>query len=309
MIELFNINHYKIDTSRFSNLLHDEVVDEFEHSFAEYVGAKYACFANSASSLLFLSLLGKNATIKIPSTIPPVVPNVIVNTNNKIQFYDDIEWIGHQYRLHDNIYDSAQEVTRGQYKKLNDPNALVIFSFYPTKPVGGCDGGMVVSDNKETINWYRMMVLNGMNHSSNNWERKQIAAGYKMHGNSIQAYVANENLKKLNPKNDRLDKIRDLYNKQLGYENNTSRHLYRIRVKDNATFIQMMKKEGIVCGIHYKHCHEQSFYGDCRNLVASKKESKQTVSIPYHEKLTKYEINKVINYALKYWLTKKGDTN
>jgi len=299
MIELFNINNYVVDTSSLNNLLHGEIVCEFEETFASYVGAKCSCFANSASSLLFLSLLGKDATIRIPSTIPPVVPNVIANTNNKIQFYDDIEWVGHQYHLHDNIYDSAQEVTRDQYKKLNDPNALVIFSFYPTKPVGGCDGGMVASDNKETIDWYRMMVLNGMNYSSNNWERKQITAGYKMHGNSIQAYVANENLKKLNYKNERLDEVRDLYNKQLGYEN-TSRHLYRIRVKDNAVFIQMMKKEGIVCGIHYEHCHEKSFYGECWDLEASERESKQTVSIPYHENLTKQEVNKVVNYVNKF---------
>jgi dTDP-4-amino-4,6-dideoxygalactose transaminase len=299
MINLFNVNSYTVDTSRFSNLLHDDAVQEFECALAEYVGAKYAAFANSASSLLFLSLLNYNTTIQLPSTIPPVVPNVIVNTNNKIEFYDDIEWVGHQYHLHDNIYDSAQEVTRDQYKKLNDPNALVVFSFYPTKPVGGCDGGMVVSNDKEAIDWYRMMVLNGMNYSSNNWERKQITAGYKMHGNSIQAYVANENLKKLNYKNERLDEVRDLYNKQLGYEN-TSRHLYRIRVKDNATFIQMMKKDGIVCGIHYEHCHEKSFYGRFWDLEASERESKQTVSIPYHENLTKQEVNKVVNHVNKF---------
>jgi len=308
MIELFNINHYKIDTSRFSNLLHDEVVCEFEQAFAEYVGAKYACFANSASSLLFLSLLKYNTTIRLPSTMPPVVPNVVINTDNKIQFYDDINWVGNAYHLHENIFDSAQEVSKNQYENYANDDALVIFSFYPTKPIGGCDGGMVVSNNREAIDWYRMMVLNGMNYSSNNWERKQITAGYKMHGNSIQAYVANENLKKLNHKNQRLDEIRDLYNKQLGYEN-TSRHLYRIRVKDNAVFIQMMKKEGIVCGIHYEHCHEKSFYGGCWDLAVSKKESKQTVSIPYHEKLTKHQINKVINYSLKHCLAKSGGIN
>ena len=57
MIKLFHINNYDINTSRFSNLLHDDVVNEFEQNFADYVGAKYACSANSASSLLFLSLL------------------------------------------------------------------------------------------------------------------------------------------------------------------------------------------------------------------------------------------------------------
>jgi dTDP-4-amino-4,6-dideoxygalactose transaminase len=293
MINLFNINSYVVDTSSFKNLLHGDIVCEFEQAFAEYVGAKHACFANSASSLLFLSLLKYKTTIRLPSTIPPVVPNVVINTGNKIQFYDDISWVGGVYHLHENIFDSAQEVSKNQYRDYANEEALVIFSFYPTKPVGGCDGGMIVSNNRDEIDWYRMMVLNGMNYSSNNWERKQIAAGYKMHGNSIQAYVAYENLKKLEHKNNRLDEIRGHYNDELGYSN-TSRHLYRIRVDNNSQFIDMMKQEGIVCGVHYRHCHDRDFYGFGDPLPASEIESEQTVSLPFHEKLSKSERNKVI---------------
>ena len=68
MISLFNVNHYQIDTSKFSNLLHDEIVTEFEHRFAEYVGAKYACSANSASSLLYLALLNEKTPNKFVVT-------------------------------------------------------------------------------------------------------------------------------------------------------------------------------------------------------------------------------------------------
>ena len=113
----------------------------------------------------------------------------------------------------------------------------MIFSFYPTKPVGSCDGGMVVSDDKDTIDWYRMMTLNGMHFSENNWDRKHVAAGYKMHATSIQAYLANENLKKLDKKNERLGEISVVYNGAFGY-NNTSRHLYRVRVSNNKKFIE-----------------------------------------------------------------------
>ena len=123
--------------------------------------------------------------------------------------------------------------------------------------------------------------------------KKQIAAGYKMHGNSIQAHIAYENLKKLDHKNNRLDEIRGYYNDKLGY-NNTSGHLYRIRVSDNSKFVDMMKKEGIVCGIHYRHCHNKSFYECTDPLPISERESKQTVSLPFHEKLSKNDINKVI---------------
>lgn len=293
MIQLFNINHYDVDTSRFSNLLHDEIVTEFECRFAEYVGAKYACSANSASSLLFLALLNKKGVVTIPSTIPAVVPNVVINAGNEILFYDDIDWVGSSYRLHNNIIDSAQEVTRNQYRKLGEPDAEMIFSFYPTKPIGGCDGGMVVSDDKDIIDWYRMMTLNGMHFSENNWDRKHVAAGFKMHATSIQAYIANENLKKLNNKNERLDEICSAYNDSFSY-NNKSRHLYRIRVPNNKRFIKRMKELGVVCGIHYEHCHDKPFYKCQRKLLQSELESKRTVSIPFHEKLNNDQVSFII---------------
>jgi dTDP-4-amino-4,6-dideoxygalactose transaminase len=80
MIELFNIPNHKIDTSKFSHLLHGNIVQEFEKNFAEYVGAKYACSANSASSLIYLALKSFSPTaVSLPSTIPVVVPNMVVN--------------------------------------------------------------------------------------------------------------------------------------------------------------------------------------------------------------------------------------
>ena len=69
MIQLFNVNNHTIDTSEFSNLLHDEVVIKLERIIAQYVGAKYACSVNSATSVIFLSLLNKNVTIDLPSIL------------------------------------------------------------------------------------------------------------------------------------------------------------------------------------------------------------------------------------------------
>ena len=59
MINLFNINNHIIDTSKFSNLLHDSIVEDFENSIASYVGAKYAVSFNSATSAIFLALLNE----------------------------------------------------------------------------------------------------------------------------------------------------------------------------------------------------------------------------------------------------------
>ena len=72
IIPFFKGNDYKIDTSKFSNLLHDEIVKDFEEKIAEYVGARYCCSLNSATSAIFLILLEKREEILIPSMIPPV---------------------------------------------------------------------------------------------------------------------------------------------------------------------------------------------------------------------------------------------
>lgn len=299
MIKLFNTPNYKIDTKLFSNLLHDEVVNEFEEKFAKYVGAKYACMANSASSLIFLALINYNTKINIPSIMPPVVPNAIINSGNIIRFYDDVDWVGSCYRLHDNIYDSAQEVSKNQYALLNENNAIMIFSFYPTKPIPSCDGGMVVSNNKEYIDYFKIMTMNGMEYNKDSWKRKQITAGYKMHPNSIQAYIANKNLDKLDEKNERLNEIKQIYNEAFEL-NNTSNHLYRIRVNSNTDFINRMQVHNIQCGIHYTCCHKKKFYTNKNfDLPQSELEESKTVSIPFNEQLSNKQISKIINYVKK----------
>jgi len=301
MINLFHIPEYTIGTSEFSHLLHDEIIEEFERSFAKYVGAKYACFANSASSLIYLALKGLNTTVKIPSIMPPVVPNAIINSGNKLEFYDDVDWVGNMYKLHSGIWDSAQRVSRDQYPQVAKGTDVMIFSFYPTKPIGGCDGGMIVSDNKYTIDKYRAMVLNGTKPSENSWERKQIMFGYKMHGNSIQARIAYENFKKLDDKKHKINDIRNAFNLALGY-NNLSLHLYRIRVKDNNNFVEQMKQAGIQCGVHYKAFHKSPLLKNVvkyKPMPKSELEEKQTVSIPFHENLTKQNIEYIIEHVKK----------
>jgi len=305
LVDLFDIPNHIVDTSKFSHMLHGDIVSEFEESFAKYVGAKYACSANSASSLIYLALrrFSGQQLVQLPSTMPIVVPNAVVQAGHRIMFYNDIDWVGGYYHLHEDILDSAQQVDRNQYADLDRGDSIMIFSFYPTKPVSGCDGGIVVSNNKEKIDYFKMMTMNGTSLSNNSWSRKQEVAGCKMHWTSPQAFIANENLKKLDEKNSRLDEIRSVYNDAFGY-NNTSRHLYRIRVRQNASFIQKMWKVNIKCGIHYIHCHGHKAYKDhefsVADLTLSELESKRTVSLPFHEKLTDTEIDKIIHHVKEF---------
>jgi dTDP-4-amino-4,6-dideoxygalactose transaminase len=311
MINLFEVNDYKVDTSKFSNLLHDKIVREFEENFAAYVGAKYACSANSASSLICLSNVKCPSIFEIPSIIPIVVPNAIIRStepkaSRKAPYFlvrDNVGWVGGSYTICNSkstgmkVIDSAQKVERGQFKNEANPKDWMIFSFYPTKPVGGCDGGMIVSDDKDAIDWFRLATLNGTSPSHNNWERKICFAGWKMHINSIQADMANENLKRLDEKYEKLKRIRDIYNEALSCKN-TSNHLYRIKVRNNQIFIRAMQKLGITCGIHYKAVHLNEIYSkhifNDQAFPLSDKEQKTTASIPFHENLGGNDLESII---------------
>jgi dTDP-4-amino-4,6-dideoxygalactose transaminase len=306
VIQLFNINNHIIDTSEFSNLLHDEIVTEFEKEFALYVGAKYACSVNSATNAIFLSMLNKNTVVNIPSMIPPVVVNAIITSGNEVRFYDDVDWVGHSYVLHTfedyKIVDSAQKLEPNQFMKECEPNDLMIFSFYPTKPLGGSDGGMIVTDDYDKYKWFKSAVLNGMTYADNNWERGISFPGYKFYMSSIQAKIIMNNFENFDKKMRSLSSLVDIYNKELGYEN-TSNHLYRIEVLNNEKFIKSMKRVGIICGIHYSALHQNSIYNNDRQflrLPKTEKSQRRTVSLPMNENLsfneTEYIIDKVKEY-------------
>ena len=300
MIKLMHVNDYVIDTSQFRPLLNDPIVEEFENKIASFVGAKYACSIHSATMAIFLSLLEKEKTIiTIPSIIPPVVPNAIMPAGHGVKYKDDIDWVGHSYVLHDfgdyKVIDSAQQIEKNQFKKQANDQDLMIFSFYPTKPVGSIDGGMFVSNDKKKIDRLKTLSRYGTNFEDNSWERKFVLPGWKMYMNSVQAYVANENFKKLEEKTKRYDEIREIYNGEFGL-NNTSRHLYRLRVNNRDEFIGSMKEKGIQCGIHYRAVHDIKCYKPIisTDLPLSERESDITVSIPYHEMLTDKEIETVV---------------
>jgi dTDP-4-amino-4,6-dideoxygalactose transaminase len=299
MIGLFHIENYIVNTGLFDHALHDSGVVELEERFAEYVGAKYACSINSATNAIFLILLGKNTTVSAPSVIPPVVLNAIINSGNKIEFVDNIEWVGDSYVLHEfpdyKVIDSAQKVERNQFKKEASPLDLMFFSFYPTKPVGSLDGGMIVSDDYEKIVFFKESVLNGMSYARANWDRKIRFPGWKMYLNSFQAHIANKNLDRLPAKMERLTEIREYYNKNLDYNNNSS-HLYRIKVDDNKKWQKYMKENSVICGIHYEASHLNPIYnnGQISECPRSVEAANTMLSIPFHEKLTNGELDQIV---------------
>lgn len=301
MINLFNIPNYTINTANFSSLLHDNIVNEFTQNFCQYVGGKYGCAINSATNAIFLFSYYNKLHFKIPTMLPPVVLNAIINGGSTYEFVDNTRWVGNSYILYEDdsirIIDSAQEVVPRGF----DSKDIIIYSFYPTKPIGGCDGGMIVSNNKGVIDKFKILVMNGTSFTKHSWERQNETPGWKMYMNSIQAHITQKNLNNWRYKEQKLKDIARIYMDSLDCFNsykNFSRHLYRILVEDQERFITHMKNQGIVCGIHYPCLHFNPLYNynntKPSNLYYSEFQSKHTISIPFHENLTSVDIKRII---------------
>lgn len=299
MTNLFHLPNFKLNSNKFSHVLHDKNVLLLEEKLTSYVGAKYGVLVNSATCAIFLTLLDKNQIVKIPSLIPPVVINAILTSNNAYDYKDDVNWVGNSYVLHEfndyKIIDSAQKFEKDQFLKEAKENDLMIFSFYPTKPLGGIDGGLIVSNDKRKIDYLKILSFNGTTFSENNWEREIVMPGFKFYMSSVQANVILNNFLNLEKKYLRLAEIRDLYNESFNLKN-TSNHLYRINVSKRDNVLLEAKARGIICGIHYRAMHMHPVFKKPVVLPASEKEESTTLSIPFHEKLSKNEIKEIINF-------------
>ena len=207
--------------------------------------------------------------------------------------------MGSAYTLHQfqdyKIIDSAQQLDKNQFSQQANDEDLMIFSFYPTKPVGSIDGGMIVSNDEDKIRRLKILTRYGTNFEDNSWERKFVLPGWKMYMNSVQAWVGLENFKKLEAKAKRYDEIREYYNNAFGLSNK-SRHLYRLRTDDREEFMDSLKAADVQCGIHYRSVHDVDCYAPITEveLPLSIIESNSTVSIPYHEMMTDEEVETVI---------------
>ena len=304
MLNLFEFDNHVIDTSDFDHFLHGQIVKDFEQEICEYVGAKYAASFFSASYALYSIMNSKviqtPESVSIPSMIPAVVPNLLVDAGKKIKFTSDVDWVGNSYTLTDGVIDSAQRLDRNQFANECESDDLMVFSMYPTKPLPSLDGGIVVSNNKEKIDGLKSLSFYGMEYAEDSWSRVQKQVGFKAYMSTMQATIASRNLKNLDSRYERIDEIRDKYNSEFGLEN-TSRHLYRICVENNVESIPYFKEKGIITGIHYTPQHLNPVFGEHNDLREEfyfhemvTIPSRTTLSIPLHDKLTDEQVQYIM---------------
>lgn len=156
-----------------------DIVTIFEDKLARYAGSKYAVCLDSCSNSLFLCLKYlniKNDVIEIPKHTYASVPMQIIHAGNNIRFVDK-KWSGEYYLGSTSIVDGATRFRKDMY--ISDSYYCVSFHHRKTLKIGR--GGVILTDDKDFVDWCRPMIYDGR-HKEVLYKNDQLACiGYHMY--------------------------------------------------------------------------------------------------------------------------------
>lgn len=136
-----------------------KIVEMFEETVAEYTGAPYAVSVTSCTDALFLCCKAVQAVeVSIPAKTYLSVPMSIIHSGAMVKFTDE-EWEGIYQLKPYPVYDAAKRFTSGMYI----PGTHMCLSFHIKKHLKIGKGGMILTDNKEVVDWLRVARYEGRN--------------------------------------------------------------------------------------------------------------------------------------------------
>lgn len=187
-----------------------DIVDLFENKIAEYSGSKYAVSVDNCTNALFLCLkyLKVIDEVTIPSRTYISVPCTIINAGSKVKF-EDIKWSGSYQLKPYPIYDGAVRFRKGMYI----PGTYHCLSFHIRKHVPIGKGGMILTDDKNAYDWFKMARYEGRHQEILYRDDNFEMIGWNMYMTPEQAAKGLELFEKLkddNPDQDSSETCRDL---------------------------------------------------------------------------------------------------
>ena len=161
-----------------------KIVQMFEEEVAEYTGAPYAVAVDSCTNALFLCLKYVNVTsneVFIPSKTYLSVPMSIIHAGG-IPVFMEAEWSGLYQLAPFCIMDSAKRFTSDMYM----PTFFMCLSFHIKKNLSIGKGGMILTDDAEAVEWFKMARYEGR--SAKNYTEDNIKTlGWNMYMTPEQA--------------------------------------------------------------------------------------------------------------------------
>jgi dTDP-3-amino-2,3,6-trideoxy-4-keto-D-glucose/dTDP-3-amino-3,4,6-trideoxy-alpha-D-glucose/dTDP-2,6-dideoxy-D-kanosamine transaminase len=257
-------------------------------------------------------LIEKKITKKTKVILP-------VHWAGKVCYMDSIMKIANKYNL--NVIEDSCHAIGANYKKKSAGSFGIsgCFSFHPLKNINVWgDGGIICTNDKKFANKISLL----RNHGLINRNECKIF-GYNSRLDTLQAIVAYNLIKKnlkyitnrrifnsqyLDKKLSKLDQINIPQRK--AKNSKTVYHLYQIRVKEQKKLTNYLKKKGVDAKIHYPiPIHKQKAYLNkfkrrYKDLNITDMVSKEIISLPVHEFVTKKDLDFMVNIIKDFYKNK-----
>jgi len=234
---------------------------------------------------------------------------------------DEIKKIANHFNL--KIIEDAAHALPSSYKnkKIGTFSDAVCFSFYATKTLTTGEGGMVTTNNSKIAEKVRIQRLHGINgdawkryEQDNDWYYEVIDLGYKYNTTDIQSAIGLVQLEKLEWMRDERKMIAEKYKNAFAGKlnfinednnNESSWHLFVIKIGNRDELHQKLKEKGISTSVHFIPIHKHPYYKNrfsfdnekhpVANLVFE-----QSLSLPIYPGLGETEVEYIIKYVLEY---------
>ena len=179
-----------------------DVVDLFEKKMAEYAGSKYAVAVDNCTDAMFLCLkyLKADGEVILPKRTYVSVPCTVIHAGCQVKF-EDIKWSGAYQLTPYPVYDGATRMRKGMYA----PGSYYCISFHRRKHIPIGKGGMILTDDKEAYEWFKVARYEGR-HMENLYKDDYFEViGWNMYMPPEQAAEGLELFKDIDDHNDDLE--------------------------------------------------------------------------------------------------------
>lgn len=197
---------------------------------------------------------------------------------------------------------------------------ITVFSFYPTKTLGTCDGGMVCTNNDEWAKGLKILRYHGIDSEAikgidRPWDYNVEELGYKYNMNDVAASIAIHQLRRATEFLKRRttiasyydDHLKNIASIEIPYIRNTSdvhsRHLYIIKTANRDEVAKKLYDQGIMTSVHFKPLHLHSYWRErfqfnAQDFPKANALFGNILSLPIHTKLTDADVENIVR-ALK----------
>jgi dTDP-4-amino-4,6-dideoxygalactose transaminase len=225
----------------------------------------------------------------------------------------------HQLRVIEDCAHAIESSYHGQPAGLMGDAGC--FSFYPTKNVATCDGGMVITRDPELQQCVKVLSLHGM--TADAWSRfvggpsgyEVVAAGFKYNMTDLAAALALPQLGVIEEHWKRREQIWQAYNERLSgmplllppAPEPDTRHAYHLYTPllsleeigvGREKVVAALAAENIGVGIHYVPVHQQPYYRerfgfDDSDFANATLVGERTISLPLSPAMSEQDVEDV----------------